>query len=82
MCLGSTDTKVKMPEPKEQPDPIPAPLPPKEIPAPKPLTDPGDSVDIRIGSAAKDSTSRRDRDQDTAGSAESLTISSNQGLNL
>ena len=82
MCLGSTDTKVKMPEPKEQPDPIPAPPPPTEIAAPKPLTDPGDTVDIRIGSAAKGSTSRRDRDQDTTGSTESLTISSNQGLNL
>lgn len=82
MCLGSTDTKVKMPEPKEQPDPLPAPPPPKEIPVPKALTDPGDAVDIRIGSAAKESTSRRDRDQNTAGSTESLTISSNQGLNI
>lgn len=82
MCLGSGDTDVKMPDPPKQADPIPAAPPPDPIQsAPKPLTEPGETVDIRIG-AAKESTSRRDRDTSTSGANESLTIGNNQGLTI
>jgi len=83
MCMGGQQpTKVKMPKPA----PLPPPLPPPAAPAPAPpppkqLQEPGKAPDLRIG-AAKKQTTTRSRTAQTGKGSQSLTIGSNQGMNL
>ena len=81
MCMGSKPTKVEVPKPAPLPPPLPAPPPPKApAPPPKPLQVQGKVPDIRIG-AAKSSTSNRARSNLQPGKS-SLSIGTNQGLNV
>ena len=79
MCMGGGGSaKVEVPKPPPLPPPIPAPPPPKPpAAAPKPLQQVGKAPDIRIGAAKRSSTGR----PRTPGK-ESLSIGSNQGLNI
>ena len=79
---GGGSAKVSVPKPPPLPPPIPAPPPPKPpAAAPKPLQQPGQAPDIRIGAAKRQPTTAR-RTGTAAPGKQSLSIGSNQGLNL
>ena len=82
MCLGGGGSaKVEVPKPPPLPPPIPAPPPPKPpAPAPQPLQKAGQAPDIRIGAAKRQTTARRTGT--AAPGKQSLSIGTNQGLNL
>ena len=84
MCMGGGGSpKVSVPKPAPLPPPIPAPPPPKPpAPAPKPLQQAGQVPDIRIGAAKRQSTTARRNAGTAAPGKQSLSIGSNQGMNI
>ena len=79
---GGGSPKVEVPKPSPLPPAIPAPPPPKPpAPAPKPLQQAGQTPDIRIGAAKRQSTTNRNRGSLTPGKS-SLSIGNNQGMTL
>ena len=86
MCLGGGGSaKVSVPKPPPLPPPLPPPPPPKpEVKKPQVVQNNVSAApDIRIGAAkGRRSTSSRPRNSATGTGKQSLSIGSNQGLNI